>query len=101
LNLDDRFGLTELGCQSLVLSFEPLVLGNQGSLGRGFPPAAFGRQAGQRAFLPLLPPSGQMRRVQALAPQQGPELPRLRATIGLPKHPELVLGGEPSPDGLF
>lgn len=99
MNLDDRFGLAELGHQPLVLAPQPFVFGNQGGVRGGLASPSFGRQSGQRAFLPLVPPGGQMRRVQAFAPQQGPELPGLRAAIGLAKHSEFIFGCEPPPHG--
>src|ERR1017187_942253 len=74
LNLDDRFGLTEFGRQPLVLASEPIVLGDQGGVGRNFRPATLWSQTGQRSCVALLPPGGQVRRVQALAAQQGTEL---------------------------
>src|SRR5208337_2205902 len=101
LDLDDRFGLTEPGCQPLVIALQPFVLGDQGGIGRDLPPATLGFQPGERPFVALFPPSGQVRRVQALAAQHGAELAGLGRTIGLAENAKLVLSGEASPHGLL
>src|SRR5208337_2834620 len=101
LDLDDRFGLTEPGCQPLVIALQPFVLGDQGGIGRDLPPATLGFQPGERPFVALFPPSGQVRRVQALAAQHGAELAGLGRSIGLTQSAKLVLSGEASPHGLL
>src|SRR5271157_928346 len=101
LNLDDRLGLAELFRQPLSFPLEPLVFGDQGSVGVGFPATTLGGQTGQRSCLALLPPGAQVRRVQPLAAQQGAELAGLGAAIGLAKNATLVLGGEMSSHGLL
>src|SRR3990170_737654 len=99
LNLDDRLGLAELGCQPLGFPLEPLVFGDQGGVGVGLPPTTLGGQGGQRPFVPLLPPSAQVRRVQTLATQQDAELAGLGRAIGLAENAKLVLGRETSSHG--
>lgn len=99
LNLNDRFLLAELGRQPLVLTLQPLVLGDQRSVGMRLQPATLGRKPGQRPFVALLPPRAQMRRVQPLATQQGTELTRLRTAVGLAENADLVLGRKPLQDG--
>lgn len=99
MDLDDRLGLAKPGRESLGFSFEPLVLGDQGGVGASLPPTTLGGQPGQRPFVAMLPPSGQVRRVQALATQQGADLAGLGAAIGLAEDAKFVLCREPSPHG--
>ena len=90
-----------LAASRWVSRVEPLVFGDQGGVGVGLPPTTLGGQSGQRPFVALLPPRAQVRRVQALAAQQGAELAGLGAAIGLAENAKLVLRGEPSPHGLL
>ena len=69
------------------------------AFGGGLSPATLGRQPCQRSFVPLFPPSIQVRRVQALAAKQSAELATPSRTIGLAKNADLVLGGEASTHG--
>ena len=69
------------------------------AFGAAFSPATLGRQPCQRSFVPLFPPSIQVRRVQALAAKQSAELATPSRTIGLAKNADLVLGGEASTHG--
>jgi hypothetical protein len=101
LNLNDRLGLAELGRQLLVLSPQSFVLGDQGGVGGGLPPAAFGSQTGQGSFVSLLPPGDQVRRIQALAAQEDAKLAGLGATVGFLEDAQLVLRGESSTHGLL
>ena len=56
-------------------------------------PASLGRsQSLQLPGLALPPPRAQGRRKQPFSPQQRPQLPRLRAPVGLPHDPPLILG---------
>ena len=67
-------------------------------------PAPAGRlrgQRGPRALLSLPPPLREVRAVQPLAPEQGPDLAGLRAGVGFPQDADLVLRGEPAPLGLL
>ena len=59
-----------------------------------------GRQAPEFAHLPLRPPGLQVREVQPLPAEQGPELPGLGTGLRFPQDLELVLGREPPPGGL-
>ncbi len=61
------------------------------------PPA----QCPERTNVTLLAPSRQVRRVQPLTPQKGPDLAGSRAGIGLLHDPELVLSREPPPARLL
>ena len=101
LDVHDHLGLAELLRQSSGLSRKPQVLGDQGGVGIGLPPTTLRGQSGQRSFLALLAPSGQVRRVQALAAQQGAELARLGTAIDLAKNAKLVLRRETSSHRLL
>ena len=68
-------------------------------VGLRLPPATLGRNPGQGPGVALLAPRVQVRRVEALAAEQGAELTRLRATIGLAENADLVLRREPPPHG--
>jgi hypothetical protein len=59
-----------------------------------------GGEPGQRTALAGAPPLHQVRRAQALATQQGADLARLRARLGLGQDLALVLGGELPPARL-
>jgi len=76
LDVDDQLGALELGTQALVLALEPSDLSR---LRICLATAWGGRQPVQFTPAALLPPSGQMRRVQSLAAQQGADFTRLRA----------------------
>ena len=95
-NPDDRFGLMELGRQPLVHASEPIVLGDQGGIGRGFSPATFGSQTGQVPSAPCYP---QVVRCNESRPtrRNGPaELAKLGIVIGLAKSAKLVFRRETS-----
>jgi len=97
LNLDDGLCLFESMFKAPVLSLQlshPLC---QRVL-RLFFPAPFLRTQGPQLPLITLPaPCGQVRKVQALAPKQPPNLTGCGTRIGFFENPKLVLGGESAP----
>ena len=78
----------ELDVENISIDAEPTKPDNPDgeTLGRS--------QSLQLPGLALPPPRAQGRRKQPFSPQQRPQLPRLRAPVGLPHDPPLILGTE-------
>jgi hypothetical protein len=96
LNLNHPTRLGQLGLGALG---SPLQLGDLrvASIGRLASPRTAERV--QRSGIALLAPIRQMRRVQALAAQQRPDLTRRRTGVGLAHDPQLVLRRVPPSSG--
>jgi len=101
LDVNDQLGLAEPRAQAAVLPFEVRHPFRQWVRHpRPTTPPA-GAETLEGACLPLPPPHGQVRGVQALTAQQLTTLPRLVTGVGLLQDPQLVRGGELTPASLL
>ncbi len=97
MDIDDEVGPSEFAAQAIIVFVQfPDVPGfGQGRV--AFAPALLGSQRDALGGLALLAPGGEIRGVDPLATQQGPDLARLRAAIRSGQDAAFLAAREASP----